>query len=156
MDLQQNEELSDASAPQHHIQGATVVEFDMDKSVDLIRDRLNQTMDMVNGHRNKSDALELSQRYNVPEETITFSKSLLDYFNQNTATNPKAKLLEPFFMQDTQEKWQLDLDAHSERTDRILEAIATAHPEDIQSNVFKMKAKKIQDFVQEIITRLDF
>ena len=105
----------------------------MDKSVDLIRDILNQTMDMIN--QNKSDAVELSQQYNVPEQTIIFSKSLLDYFNQNTATNPTATLLEPFFMQDTQEKWQLDLDAHSEKSDRILEAIATAHRENIQSNV---------------------
>ena len=106
----------------------------MDKSVDLIRDRLNQTMDMIN--QNKSDAVELSQQYNVPEQTIIFSKSLLDYFNQNTATNPKAKLLEQFFRQDTQEKWQLHLDAHSDRTETILEAIASAHREDTQYNVF--------------------
>ena len=69
----------------------------MDTNVDLIRDRLNQTMDKIN--QNKADAMELSQEYNVPEQTIIFSKSLLDYFNQNTSTHPTAKLLEPYFRQ---------------------------------------------------------
>lgn len=105
MDLQQNEELGDTSVPQQHASGVTVVEFDMDTNVDLIRDRLNQTMDKIN--QNKADAMELSQENNVPEQTIIFSKSLLDYFNQNTSTHPTAKLLEPYFRQDTTGNRQL-------------------------------------------------
>ena len=106
-------------------------------------------------NQNKADAMELSQEYNVPEQTIIFSKSLLDYFNQNDSTHPTAKLLEPYFRQDTAGKWNLHLDAHSERTGNILQAIAAAHKEETQSNIFKMSTKKLQNLVHTITSRLD-
>ena len=91
----------------------------MDTSVSNLNKRLEDTKQLVT--RNQTEALQLSEQYAIPANVITFSKTLLYFFNTNSAAAPTAALLEPFFSQE------VNLSNGTPLTDNILEEKAKAH-----------------------------
>ena len=118
----------------------------MDTSVSNLNKRLEDTKQLVT--RNQTEALQLSEQYAIPANVITFSKTLLYFFNTNSAAAPTAALLEPFFSQEVTSAMGHPLQiTFLKKRPKLTQSKMTVI-------VFKMSNRKLQALVQQIINRL--